>query len=269
VAHRQLLALGFSGSAIHRLVLAGRLHPIHRGVYAVGHAALSSNGRFMAAALAGGPDALISHRSAAALHALLSDSRAVIDVVAATHRRGQKGIVLHRGRSLEGSTVDGIPVTTVARTLLDIAPQIPRRKLVYALEKAERLRVLDFTEFGRHHGHRGHKPLRQAMREIDPEAQFAHDGLERRFIAFCKRHGLQPPAMNAVVEGLTVDALWAKQKLIVELDSWEHHKDRRAFEEDRRRGALLARTGFQVLRVTDRQLTEELAHTIEALLSRR
>jgi hypothetical protein len=164
-------------------------------------------------------------------------------------------------------------VTSVARTLLDIAPVVPTRRLVYALEQLEKRREFDLTEIEavmRHsHGHRGLKALTAAIKEIEPEAQFAHEGLERSFIAFCKRYELRKPAMNAVVEGLTVDALWAKEKLIVELDSWEHHKDRRAFEEDRRRDAVLALAGFQVLRITDRQLTRELAATISELLRRR
>jgi very-short-patch-repair endonuclease len=272
LAEWQLLALGFSLSAIDRLVQNGQLHRVYRGVYAVGHRALSSKGRLMAAALAGGPDALISHRSAAALHGLLDDSRAVIDVVSPTHRRSRKGLRFHQSRHLDRAEVNGIPVTSVARTLLDIAPVVPKRRLVYALERAEKQREFDLMAIEavmvRCHGHKGLKRLRQALREIDPEAQYAHEGLERRFIAFCKHYGLRKPAMNAVVEGLTVDALWARQKLIVELDSWEHHKERRAFEEDRRRDAVLALAGFQVLRVTDRQLTKELAETIQALLSR-
>jgi very-short-patch-repair endonuclease len=272
IAHHQLLRLGLSASAIQKRVLGGRLHPIYRGVYAVGHSLLGSKGRLMAAALAGGPDALISHRSAAALHGLLDDSRAVIDVVSPTHRRSRKGIKFHQSRQLDRAEVDRIPVTSVARTLLDIAPVVPKRRLVYALEQLEKQWTFDLTAIesvmSRCRGHKGLKRLRQALQEIDPEAQYAHEGLERRFIAFCKRYGVQRPAMNAVVEGLTVDALWAQPKLIVQLDSWEHHKDRRAFEEDRRRDTVLALAGFQVLRVTDRQLTEELAATLDALLSR-
>lgn len=277
LAHRQLVALDFSGSAIHRLVLNGHLHPVHRGVYAVGHKGLSMNGWRMAAALAGGAGAMISHRSAAALHGLMDDSRAVIDVVTATRRRNRRGIRFHESLlcEVDRAEIDGIPVTSVARTLLDIAQVVPRRRLVYALEQAEKQWVLDMSEIEasmrRGHGHRGLKPLRQAIRNMDPEAQYAHQGLERLFIAFCEDYELQKPAMNAVVEGFTVDALWAEQKLIVELDSWSHHKQRRAFEEDRRRDAALALAGFQMLRVTHRWLVNEpadLRRTIERLLAR-
>jgi hypothetical protein len=275
VALSQLIALGLSRRTVTQWVASGRLHPVHRGVYAVGHAVITLKGRVMAAVLACGPGAVLSHRSAAQLWGLLNDARAVIDVVAAASRRSRKGIAFHRVRRLhpdDRAEIDGIPVTSLSRTLLDIAEVVPRRKLVYALEQAERLRLLDLREIeacaARNHGRHGLKPLRQAIKEIEPEAQYAHDGMERLFIAFCRRYDLQPPVMNVSVEGFTVDAVWAGAKLIVELDSWEHHKDRRAFEEDRRRDAILKRAGHEVLRVTYRWLTKEpddLALTIRTL----
>jgi hypothetical protein len=171
--------------------------------------------------------------------------------------------------------IDGIPVTSLARTLLDIAEVVPRRRLVYALERAEKSRALDLREIRacmeRNPGRRGLKPLRQALREIEPEALYAHEGLERLFIAFCSGRGIEMPAMNAVVAGFTVDALWEKRKLIVELDSWEHHRMRRSFEEDRRRDTILALAGYSVLRVTKRLLEGEpdrLAALISASPSR-
>jgi Transcriptional regulator, AbiEi antitoxin/Protein of unknown function (DUF559) len=279
VSHFQLRRLGFSASAIRRLVASGRLHVLHRGVYAVGHRALPANGSTMAAALAGGPGALVAHRSAAAVRGLLHDSRPVVDILVAGSRRDRRGMVFHESRLIhpdDRSEVDGIPVTSVARTLLDIAEVVPRRKLVYALEQAERLRVFDLREvealMARSRGRHGLKVLTAAIREIEPEAQHVRSRMERLFVAFCSRYELEVPAMNVSVEGFTVDALWAKRKLIVELDSWTHHNERRAFEEDRRRDAILKLAGYGVLRVTYRWLTEEpddLALTIRRLSASR
>src|SRR3712207_5596134 len=145
VAHWQLVELGLSPEAIQRRVRAGGLHRIHRGVYAVGHPRINGNGRWMAAALAHGPLAVLSHRTAAAVHALLrSTSPSAHVTVPANGRRSRKGIVLHQGALPDGerAMVDGLPVTTVARTLLDLAadndPLLDR-----AVEQAELLHVLD------------------------------------------------------------------------------------------------------------------------------
>jgi hypothetical protein len=273
VALAQLRVLGVSRRTVTRWVANGRLHLIHRGVYAVGHSLLTLNGRLMAAALACGPGAFISHRSAAMLWGVLDDSRAIIDVVAAASRRSRRGIAFHRVRRLDPEDcgrIDGIPVTSLARTLLDIAEVVPRRRLVYALERAEKQQLLDLREIeaciARNPGRRGIRPLRRALREIEPEALYAHEGLEREFVAFCRSRGIDMPAMNAVVEGFTVDAVWRDRKLIVELDSWEHHKNRRQFEEDRFRDAVLELAGYRVVRVTTRLLRKEPAR-LAALIS--
>jgi uncharacterized protein DUF559 len=230
-------------------------------VYAVGHTALRRTGWFMAAALAGGPGALVSHRSAAALHGLMDDSRPVIDVVAGTKRRNRPTIVFHRSSAIhhdDRDQVDGIPVTGVARTLLDIAEVLPRRKLVYALERAEKRRVFDLAAtdavIARSHGRRGLKALTAAIKDIEPEAQYTHEGMERLFVDFCRRYDIPMPAFNVSVDGYTVDAYWREHNLVVELDSWEHHRNRRAFEEDRRRDLQLTP---EVLRITHRMLTRE------------
>ena len=215
----------------------------------------------MAAVLACGDGALVSHRSAAWLWDVLDDTRPVIDVVAVAKRRSRPGIRFHSTASLHHTDIaerHGIPVTSLARTLLDIAEVVPRRRLVYAMERAEKSRVFDLNEIralvDRSNGRRGLKPLTAALKDTEPEALYAHDGLERLFIAFCKRYELGIPAMNVSVEGFTVDALWADRRLIVELDSWEHHQSRRSFEEDRRRDAVLGAAGYRIVRVTDRVL---------------
>lgn len=274
VGHSQLVGLGFSASAIHRMVATARLQRLHRGVYAVGHQALRPHAWFMAAALAGGTGALVSHRSAAALHGLLDDARSVIDVLTGVKRRSRRTLVFHRSGQIhpdDRAVVDGIPVTSVARTLLDIAEVVPRRKLVYAIEKAEKARVFDLSELralmARSHGRHGLKALTKALPEIEPEAQYTHEGMERPFVAFCRRYEIPIPAMNVRVEGFTVDAYWREHNLIAELDSWEHHHTPRAFEEDRRRDAALT---APVIRITHRWLTKEpddLATTLKRKLS--
>jgi hypothetical protein len=275
VAHWQLLVLGLGPDAIQRWVRNGRLHRIHRGVYAVGHRALSSLGYALAAALAYGDGALVGYRSAAWLWDVLDDARQVIDVVAVAKRQSRRGIRFHSTVSLHPDDVgerDGVPVTSLARTLLDVAEVVPQRRLVYAIERAEKSRTFDLAAIrellARSHGRHGLKALKAALREIEPEALHAHEGIERLFIDFCRRYGLGLPAMNASVEGFTVDALWADRKLIVELDSWEHHKSRRSFEEDRRRDAVLTVAGYRVVRVTDRMLRSD-PDGLAALLSER
>ncbi len=263
VAHWQLIEIGLGAQAIQRRLRDGRLHRLHRGVYAVGHLVVPAKGHALAAAFAYGPGALVSHRSASWLWDLSTDSRTLVDVTGEAKRSSRKGIRYHHAQRLhpdDVAEIDNIPVTGLARTFVDLAAVVPKRTLVYALEQAEALRTFDLRAIeaciARNHGRRGVKRLRLAMREIEPEAQHAHEGLER-LIAFCRRRGLEMPAMNAVVQGFTVDALWADRKLIVELDSWAHHKDHRAFEEDRRRDAILGFAGYRILRVTKRLLTED------------
>jgi very-short-patch-repair endonuclease len=275
ISHAQLLAIGFSASATQRLVACRQLHVVFRGVYAVGHAVLPPRGRFKAAVLACGSGALVGYRSAGKLLNLVDDARAVIDVVGVANRRSRKGLVYHRVRSLgpeDCGQIDGIPVTSVARTLLDLATVIPQRRLVYAIEQAERMEVLDMRAVERvmTPGRRGVERLRAAVAEVHPEAKYTRSKKERLLLEFCRKYGLPDPTMNAVVEGLTVDALWSRQKVIVELDSWGFHRGKRAFEDDRRRDARLKLAGYTVLRVTPdwlKEEPEELAKTIRALLS--
>lgn len=264
IARRQLVELGIGEDAIEYHVHIGRLHPLFTGVYAVGTPTPSPRGRFMGALLSCGDGALLSHRSAGAHRNLLGSAWSDIDVTVLRGRcAGRDGIRVHRARRLhpdDREEVDGIPVTSLARTLVDLAEVLPRRKLVYALEQAERMQALDVQEIeaciGRNRGRRGIQPLRQAIREIEPEAMHTRSKMERLLIAFCRRYEIEAPAMNVSVDGYTVDAYWPEARLIVELDSWEHHKTRRSFEEDRRRDAVLGEN-HRLLRVTHRWLTRE------------
>jgi hypothetical protein len=261
VARWQLDRLGFGPGAIAYRVRTGRLHRLHVGVYAVGHPLVSVRGRWMAAVLAHGPRAVLSHRSAAALWAIRPSAAHRIDVTVPSGTRGRRpGIRVHRTRRLDPEdrvTADGIPVTAVARTLLDIAEVVPPADLERAIEAAEGLRLFDLRAvdevIARSNGRRGLGPLRRALTDYRP-IQMTRSELERRFLVLCRAVGLPPPATNAIVAGFEVDVVWHHARLIVELDSRGFHDTQAAFERDRVRDAALLLAGYRVLRVTYRRL---------------
>ena len=277
VARRQLEALGFTAPGIKHRVACGRLHPVHRGVYAVGHASLAPRGWQLAAVLACGAGALLSHRSAAALWGLLPTARPLMDVTSGRSRRGGRGIALHRVRRLDPSDRakrDGIPVTSVARTLLDLADVVPPTLLERAFEEAERLSLLDACAIAaacdRGVGRRGVTRLRALVTAHRPPVALIRSELERRFVGLCRRARLPLPAMNVVVAGLEVDAVWPDRRLVVELDGHAFHRTTAAFERDRERDATLALAGFRVVRFTYRRLDTEpeaVAGIVRALLA--
>jgi hypothetical protein len=271
VAWYQLARLGFGSSAIERRVSASRLHRIHRGVYAVGHSALSTEGKLMAAVLACGPGAVLSHRHAAELWGIQRTSRPAIDVTTTRNIRARRGIAPHRVKGIERAdrTIrHGIPVTSVARTLLDLAEVVPRRRLERAVDEAERRRLFDLKQIDavvkRNPGRRGLKPLKSVI-ENATEPPLTKSELEHLFADFCIEHDLPLPAYNAIVEGYEVDAAWIDRKLIVELDSWRWHGGREAFETDRERDAALQLAHYRVIRVTWRRLTRDATRLAKEL----
>jgi len=277
VSHCQLEGLGFGGKAIQYRVSIGRLHRVHEGVYAVGHRRLTGHGRWMAAVLSCGPGAVLSHQSAAALWDIRRTSSPLVHVtVPVRSGRRRPGIVIHRVRGLHPDDVtvhEGIPVTSVARALLDCAENLRPRELERAFEESERRRVLDVraveTLMKRSPGRRGLRPLGALLKQQNGPPPVTRSELERLFLDFCADAGLPRPTVNATVEGHEVDMVWTKKKLIVELDSRAYHRTRAAFERDRRRDAKLQMAGFRVIRVTYRWLTEDptrLAQTLRALL---
>jgi hypothetical protein len=272
VGYRQLLELGLSEDGVHGRVAAGRLHPVFRGAYAVGHPHLSIRGRWMAAVLACGPGAALSHRSAAALWEILVTGTGRIDVMTATRsRHNRRGIAHHRPRRLEQEDTavkDGIPVTSVARTLLDLAALVNARRLRRALAEADRREVFDLglveRLLDRTAGHRGRGRLQRALSEYRAPP-WTRSGLERLFLDLCDEACLPQPRVNSFVEGHEVDFVWAAQRLIVELDGYAYHHHRRAFEDDRARDAALQLAGYRVLRFTDRRLERDRAEVVRIL----
>jgi hypothetical protein len=273
VSRRQLTACGLGRGAIAHRVVVGRLHAVHRGVYAVGHSRISGLGRWMAAVLACGPKAVLSHGSAAALWRIRTTSAPRIDVtVEAHHRSDRAGITVHVARHLreDDRTVhEGIPVTTVARTLLDLAETVSPTQLRRAFEEADRLELIDMRLMdellARARGRHGVKPLAALLLSHRGPPPLTRSTLERQFHELCRKSGLPLPSLNVSAAGLEVDALWRDERLVVELDGFEFHRGRAAFERDRQRDAALQMAGYRVLRVTHRRLQSEPTRVVEAV----
>lgn len=270
IGRAQLLALGVSRAAIETLVRRGVLHRVHVGVYAVGHPRLTRNGRLMAAVLACGEGSVLSHRSAAALWGLRSEAPVRVDVTRpAAGGRERPGIAIHRTRRLaehERTTKDAIPVTTVARTLLDLAGAA---SVEGAVARAERAGLLDV---GAVHRAVAENPRRRGARRllaaIDSPTPTRSE-LEEAFLALVRRASLPEPRVNARVAGLEVDFWRPFHRLVVETDGYAYHRSRAAQERDREREAVLARAGERVQRFSHRQVVRrpaEVEETLRALL---
>jgi hypothetical protein len=233
----------------------------------------------MAAVLACGPLAVLSHRSAAALWDMRPRSPFVPDVCVPTRAgRGQPGIAVHRSGTLDARDVTthrGIPVTTPARTLIDLAEVVPRRVLERAMDEAEAELRLDWRTvrdaIARHPGRVGAARVRSVLDRHDVGSTLTRSALEEMVLDSCDRHGLPRPEVNATVGGLEVDFWWPAKGLVLEADSRRHHDTRAAFERDRARDATRLVEGLRVVRVTYRRVTEtpeEVASLLAALLAR-
>jgi very-short-patch-repair endonuclease len=275
VATRQLSALGLARGGVAARARAGRLHRVHRGVYAVGHTVLTVNGRRMAAVLAAGPGAVLSHASAAALWDIrpTSATRIDISVRSAGGRAKRPGLRIHRTPTLQTDEItahQGIRVTSPARTLLDLASSLPRRALERALDEAEIRELYDRRALEAvalaHAGEHGARALAEALAQ-DGDPVLTDSELEEIMLGLCDEQQLERPTPRACVAGLRVDFLFAASRLVVETDGYRYHRTRRAFERDRERDAILARAGYRTLRFTHRQLTREPALVAETIRS--
>jgi very-short-patch-repair endonuclease len=261
VTAAQLAALGWSADVIAHRVAAGWLVRLHRGVYRVGPIA-SPYGPAMAAVLACGRGACVSHRSAGVLWAVLPPQSALIEVIVqGRNARHRPGIRVHRTARLHPDDVtrhEGVPVTSLARTLLDIATCTTARHLARVVEHAQiHHQLSDHSlneQFARYPHHPGVAALEQAT---TPEPQLSRSEAERRLLELIREAGLPSPETNVRVAGHEVDFLWRAQRLVVEVDGYAFHSTRAAFERDRRRDAGLQAAGFRVLRITWRRLKDE------------
>jgi len=283
VALWQLEELGLHVKVVDKRVAAGRLHRVHQGAYAVGHQLLSRRGHLMAAVLACGPGTVLSHRSAASLHGILEGSRNRVDVIAPNRRgRSPDGIAAHRDGTLTPAdrvVIDGVPCTSLARTLLDLAATQSSSTLRYAVTQAEVEKIFDLAEvvelLKRSRGRRGVARLRLAIELHDPQEQEARLELEKRLLRLFKRSALPRFEVNGhlVVDGISImpDFLWRDARLIVEADSRHVHGTATAFEKDRLRDQRLAVAGWTVIHATWHQVTNEperFIQTLRTLLSR-
>jgi predicted transcriptional regulator of viral defense system len=270
----QLNDAGLSVAAVLQRARAGRLHRIYRGVYSlVPEHMLTREGRRMAAVLACGSGAVLSHRTAAAAHRLLATARATIDVTIpnASHRR-HPGIDIHRSATLtaaDTTLVDGIPCTTVARTLHDLAAVDRPRRVERALDQAAVLELLDVRalddQCARNHTSMGAARLRLVLARHDPGATVTWSELEEDFLALTRPAGLPDPEVNVFIvlddgePAIRADFHWPARRFVVETDGWDTHKTRSSFERDRRNDLRLNAAGWRVVRTTWRAIHEEAA----------
>jgi hypothetical protein len=255
----QLRELGVGRGAVAKAVRAGRLHRVHRGVYAVGHRVLRVEGIRLAAVLACGPGAVLSHRSAAAHWGLLATDQVGVDVTAPRSRQGAPGIRLHTSRSLDAQDTtrhEGIPITAIHRTLLDLAATARDDQLERALAQAMYLQLYDHRAItdviARSNGHRGTKVLEQATRQ---EPKLTKGAWEIRMLRLVRSAHLPEPICNRPLHApdhgeCKPDFYWPAHALIVETDGWEAHRTLAAFRSDRAKDAALTAAGYKVLRFT-------------------
>jgi predicted transcriptional regulator of viral defense system len=281
VARRQLVEAGWSGSAIQKRLDRGRLHRLHSGAYAVGHRLIQREGRWLAAVLTSAPDAVLSHWSAAALWEIRPNSRTTIDVT--TSHRSRSSPLIHRHLSKipgdERTVEEGIPVTSVPRTIFDLAATEPLDTVVALIKEAEHLQLYDRLSLAdlldRYPSRRGSRRVRQALKQIEelPPGRTASP-LEEEFLPFLRRHRLLLPRLNDWIllgnQRFKVDAHWPEAGQIVELDSWRSHGTRSSFRSDRARDRALAVAGYTVTRLTYAQLKDEpgaIAADLQQLLN--
>jgi very-short-patch-repair endonuclease len=270
VSYRQLRTVGFSEKVIKAEVGRGRLRQLHRRVYAVGHEALSWEGWCVAAVAANAP-CVASHWSAAWVWGLTrSRPSGRFHVTATTRRHRKREFHVHFAALAAEDTTerDGIPVTSIARTVLDLAG-LDGTRTAKDLRRCEELGLLDLREFeallARTAGHKGHSALAEAVELYKPDSAVTRSDVERDFRELVRGAGLPEPALNYVVGGYEIDCWWEEARLAVEIDTYGTHGSRLSFEEDRKRGRVLGLLGVRLERVTDRQLAAEPAEVLRAV----
>jgi hypothetical protein len=248
--------LGITDSAISRWVASGRLHRVHRRVYAVGHRALSLEGRLHAALLYAGRDSALSHTTAAWIWQLIAANPRRIHVSVPNRRRSLPEVRVHERADMAVVSRSGFSVTTVARTLVDLGTMLSSRELRRAVAEADYRGLLHPAEVrsALRRGRAGSRALRRALEIHLPRLAETLSVLEERFLELCESAGLPQPEVNARVGGIRVDALWRDQHLAVELDGGPAHGGIAAMKRDRDRGLFLRSAGFQVVRYSWEQV---------------
>ncbi len=259
IARQQLVGLGLVSNAIAHRVKLGRLYRVYRGVYSVGRPTTTPLERAAAAVLACGAGAALSHGSAMTLWGLAKRWATPFEVTVPGDRR-PKGIVVHRSCALDPRDVTtqlGIRVTTPARTVLDCAPRLSDNQLVRAVNDGLLARYLQESHLAELLSRCPRHPAAARLRGFtSTEAELTRSRFEDEFPGFCERFKLPCPTMNAHIAGYEVDALFPDERLIVELDGYEFHSGRKAFEDDRNRDADTLAAGHETVRITWRRIEQ-------------
>jgi very-short-patch-repair endonuclease len=283
IVSRSQLKRGLSEITIDRWIRTGRLHRIHPGVYALGHDAITKQGRWMGAVLASGPGAVLSHQSATALWGIWGSGAGETHVTVPRKTRSQRSIRRHFSMfpDDERAVLAGIPTTSAARAVLDLAAAKGAADAESALREMEYLRIYGPVSLpallGRYPRHKGTPIVRACLEGLadDPGGRIRSD-LEEAFLPFLDAHQIPRPRLNFWLsigdDRFQVDCLWPDAKVIGELDGFKSHGTKRAFRKDRRRDRRLGAHGFHVVRVTEDQLLaepRELASDLLALIYNR
>ncbi|HEX5527446.1 MAG TPA: type IV toxin-antitoxin system AbiEi family antitoxin domain-containing protein [Solirubrobacterales bacterium] len=278
LSYRQLRELGFSKGHIARAEDSGRLQRIHRGVYAIGHAALSDHARAAAALLVFPGTAVLSHRSAAWLWGLIPAAPREAEVTVAARGNVRQGLRVHRVWSLpdeERDIYEGLPVTSVARTLVDLAGVSSSRGLSRVVDRARRRGKLDLAAIDRSLERRPRSFVTERLQEVlrlYRQPVFDRARSELLFLDAIIDAGLRLPKLNAFEAGCEIDAYWEEERFAVEVDGWETHGSREAFESDRLRQEDLKLAGIDSIRIAARRIEQEpeaVARRLKRLLARR
>lgn len=264
VTRSQLRDIGLSDPQISRAIAGSRLTPIHRGTYALGHARLRAEGRWIAAVLACGTDAALGYRAAAQHWNLRPSSTAAIEVVVTRDSKPQhRNVIVHRHPQMQLDEVtvhDGIRTTTVARTLVDLAAVLPAHALRRAVGQADVLRLFDLREvrtiLTRHPRHPGSAALRHVL-EAWADPGTVRSPQEASFPKLCTRFGFPRPAINAEVLGMEIDAVFFDERVAVELQSYAFHSGAIQWENDHEKRARLVAAGWTVLAYSWRQQRDD------------
>jgi hypothetical protein len=274
VTREQLLDVGLGPDAIDHRLATKRLIRVYRSVYAVGHLNRSKESAWMAAVLAGGEGAVLSHRSAGAAWGICTSSGR-LEVTGPRQRRSRGNLLFHHS-SLppdERTIHNGIPITTVPRTLFDMAASLDVSRLERAINEAEIKRLWDELSLvdllDRYPRRPGSRNVRAALEKRWAGATLSKSDLEALFLTFAEHGSLPRPETNTFIEGCEVDCVWREQRLVIEVDGWETHKTRAAFERDREKSRILQVAGWRCVPVTYLQLRyawKEVARDVRRLL---
>jgi very-short-patch-repair endonuclease len=274
VSRAQLLDAGIGDDSIDRSVSADRLRVVFRGVYAVGHSALTREAWWKAALLACGKPAVLSHHSAAQLWRMQRGDPFPISVIVRTRSGRRHGRINSRRMRLqpgEWMRFDGLRVTTPARTIIDLAGELGPRQLRRLVEQAQDLRRFDAAEIRQvltlHPRRPGGRALLDLIRLMEPDADGARSHLERLFVPLARRAGLQKPEVNVEIEGRRRDFVWRDSRLVVEVDGYAYHSSRRAMRRDRERDRRLTIAGWRPARFTFEEVALEPTATAQELSS--